>query len=131
MKCCEKLAGEETILLVEDEVLVCDVTKRILERGGYTVLVATNGREALNLYLKKRDVISLVILDLIMPEMGGKECLRKLRENDPNVKTVVVTGYCKNGIAKDVIESGARGFVCKPYDSKQILTAVRRVLDSD
>jgi two-component system cell cycle sensor histidine kinase/response regulator CckA len=131
MEGCEKLAGKETILLVEDEVLVCDVTKRILERGGYTVLIATNGREALNLYLKKMDVISLVILDLIMPEMGGKECLRKLRENDPNVKTLVISGHCKDGIAKEVIESGAIGFVCKPYDSKQILTAVRRVLDSD
>ncbi len=120
----------ETILLAEGEDSVSDVTKRILERGGYTVLTATNGKEALNLYLKKRDVISLVILDLIMPEMGGKECLTKLLDIDPNLRILVSSGYYKDEMAKEVIELGARSFICKPYDSKRMLAAVRKVLDS-
>ena len=121
----------ETILLVEDEDLVSDVTKRILERVGYTVLTAVNGKQALDLYLKNRDMISLVILDLIMPEMGGEVCLAKLLEIDPNVKILVASGYCRDGVEKKVIESGARSFICKPYDSKRMLAAVRKVLDSD
>lgn len=121
----------ETILLVEDEDWVSDVTKRILERGGHTVLTAANGKEALDLYSKKKDMISLIILDVIMPEMGGKECLEKLREIDPNVKILVTSGYYRNGMTKEIIESGAAGFIRKPYDSKRMLTAVREVLDSD
>ncbi len=131
MTVCQELGGTKTILLVEDEDMVSDVTKRILERGGYRVLTAINGKEALDVYLIKRDLISLVILGLIMPEMGGKACLEKLREIDPNIKILVASGYCKNGIAKEVIESGATGFICKPYDSKGMLTAVRKVLNSD
>jgi DNA-binding NtrC family response regulator len=120
----------ETILLVEDEDSVLDVTKRILKRGGYKVLTAVNGKEALDLYATKRDKISLVILDLIMPEMGGKECLERLREINPDAKILITSGYCTAETAKEVTESGAAGFILKPYDSKRILTAVREVLDS-
>jgi two-component system chemotaxis response regulator CheY len=66
-----------------------------------------------------------------MPEMGGKECLEKLRAIDPYVKILVTSGYSERGLAKKTIESGARGFVCKPYGTKQMLAAVREVLDSD
>jgi two-component system cell cycle sensor histidine kinase/response regulator CckA len=120
----------QTILLVEDEDLVSDVTKRILERGGYTVLTATNGKEALGLYLKKRDMISLVILDFIMPEMGGKECLEQLRKIDPNVRILVTSGYYRTGMAQEVIECGAAAFIRKPYDWKRMLAVVREILDS-
>ena len=89
--------------MVEDEGLVSDVTKRILELGGYKVLTAANGKQALDVYSSKRDKISLVILDLIMPEMGGKVCLEKLLEIDPNVKILVSSGYCREGMTKEVI----------------------------
>lgn len=121
----------ETILLVEDEDMVRELTKRILERSGYTVLSAANGKEALSLYEKESDKIALVILDLIMPEMGGMECLKRLREIDPKLKILVASGYSPHGVEKEAIESGARGFVRKPYDMKQMLTAVREALDSD
>ena len=118
----------ETILLVEDEDLVRDVTKRILKRAGYKVLIAVNGKEALNLYAKEKDKISLVILDLIMPEMGGKECLEKLREIDPDAKILITSGYYTTEIAREITESGAAGFILKPYNLKQMLTKVREVL---
>lgn len=117
--------------MVEDEDLVSDLTKRILERFGYTVLTAANGKEALNLYAKERDRVSLVILDLIMPEMGGKECLEELRRLDPNLKILVTSGYPLNGPTKETVKSEARGFVGKPYGMKEMLRAVRDVLDSD
>jgi two-component system, cell cycle sensor histidine kinase and response regulator CckA len=129
MTSCQEPVGTETIMLVEDEYMVREVTKRILERGGYTVLTAANGKEALDLYSEERNIISLIILDFIMPEMSGKECLAKLREVDPNIKILVTSGYHVDGMVKEVIESGARGFIGKPYDSIDMLRAVRKVLD--
>jgi two-component system, cell cycle sensor histidine kinase and response regulator CckA len=123
--------GTERILLVDDDEFVRDLGKSILEHSGYTVLTAAKGKEALNLYKKERGNISLVILDLIMPEMGGKECLKGLLKIDPRVKVLIASGYAAEGQTKDTIETGARGFVGKPYNMRQMLQAVREVLDSD
>ena len=84
--------GTETILLVDDEEFVRDLGARILSKAGYNVLTATNGKEALDLFEKERTQISLVILDLIMPEMGGKECLKELRKIDPQLKVLIASG---------------------------------------
>ena len=110
--------------------MVRDLGKRILERSGYTVLTAANGKEGVNLYRKQSGKISLVILDLIMPEMGGKECLSELLKIDPQVKALISSGYSAAGETKKTIESGAKGFVGKPYDMRQMLQAVREVLDA-
>ena len=72
-----------------------------------------------------------MILDLIMPEMGGKQCLEELLKIDPQVKVLIASGYSAVGETKKTIESGARGFVGKPYDMRQMLNAVREVLDSE
>ncbi len=130
MNDCPGQRGAEAILLVEDEAMVRDVTKRILERSGYAVLTAANGKEALNVYEEKRDKISLVILDLIMPEMGGKQCLEVLHRIDPDLKILVTSGYPVYGSTKDIVESAATDFVGKPYSMKEILRAVRDALDS-
>jgi two-component system cell cycle sensor histidine kinase/response regulator CckA len=123
--------GTETILLVDDEDLVRDLGKRVLERSGYTVLTAANGKEALELYKKERDKISLVILDLIMPEMGGKQCLEELLKIDPKARVLIASGYSAEGEAKGALGKGARGFVGKPYNMKGMLRSVREVLDSE
>jgi two-component system, cell cycle sensor histidine kinase and response regulator CckA len=125
------LAGKETVLLADDEEMVRDLGKRILERSGYTVLSAANGKEALDLYKREKGKISLVILDLIMPGMGGKECLEVLLKIEPRVKVLIASGYAAEGQTKDTIATGASGFVGKPYDMRQMLQAVREVLDSD
>jgi len=121
--------GTETILLVDDEEFIRDLGRRILERHGYTVLSASDGREALDLYKKEIGKISLVILDLIMPEMGGKQCLEELLKIDPQVRALIASGFAANGPTKEAIERGARGFVSKPYNMKQMLQVVREVLD--
>jgi nitrogen-specific signal transduction histidine kinase/ActR/RegA family two-component response regulator len=123
--------GTETILLVDDEEMITDVGKRILERSGYSVLTAADGKKALKLYRNLRDKISLVILDLIMPEMGGKTCLEGLLKIDPQVKVLVASGSATERQSKVAIETGARGFIGKPYDMRQLLEAVREVLDAE
>ncbi|MBI4964283.1 MAG: PAS domain S-box protein [Desulfomonile tiedjei] len=122
--------GTETILLVDDEEMVRDLGKRILERSGYAVLTAANGLETLDEYKKEGHNISLVILDLMMPEMGGKQCLEDLLKIDPQIKVLIASGYSAAGETKKAIELGASGFVDKPYAMKGLLEAVRRVLDA-
>jgi len=123
--------GSETILLVDDEEMIRNIGKDILERFGYTVLLAPDGETALELYRKRRQDISLVILDLIMPGMGGKKCLEEILKLDPQAKVLIASGYSLNGPTKEALESGVRAFVRKPYEVKQMLEEVRKVLDQD
>lgn len=123
--------GSETILLVDDEELVRDLGVRILTKAGYTVITASDGRKALELYETNRQEISLVILDLIMPHMGGKKCLDELLGLDPAVKVVIASGYSADAPTKEALKSGAKGFVNKPYDIRQVLDVVREVLDQE
>jgi PAS domain S-box-containing protein len=123
--------GSETILLVDDEESLCDIGSQILTRAGYTVLTATNGKDALNLYGKKRRDISLVLLDLIMPEMGGKECFQELVNINPQVRVILSSGFLSNGTTEEARVFGFRGFVEKPYNTRKLLGLVREVLDAD
>ena len=78
-----------------------------------------------------RSTPGLVILDLIMPEMGGTECLKEILKIDPNVKVLIASGYSADASVEETIQRGAKGFVTKPFRVKEILRDVRRVLDSD
>jgi len=121
--------GEETILLVDDEELLRDIGKEILEEFGYTVCTASDGETALKQYSEKKDEISLVILDLMMPVMGGKQCLEQILAMDPDAKVVIASGYSVNGPTRTTLEAGAMGFIKKPFELKQMLKVVREVLD--
>jgi two-component system, cell cycle sensor histidine kinase and response regulator CckA len=121
--------GSETILVVDDEAAVRDVATQILQHFGYDVLVADSGETALELYKNRKAEIDLVILDLGMPGMGGHKCLRELRAIEPSAKVVVASGYSINGQVRASLESGAGGFVGKPYQLKDLVTTVRKVLD--
>ena len=121
--------GTETILLVDDQEIIRNLGREILEQFGYTVLTADHGQEALSVYEKERDRISLVVLDLIMPEMGGEECLRELLKIDPQAKVLIASGFAANGRMKEAVETGAKGFVHKPYNMRELMTAIREVLD--
>jgi len=122
--------GAETVLLVDDEEFVRELGARILTKHGYTAIHAQNGREAVDLFKKKRSQISLVILDLIMPEMGGKECLREILKIDPEAKVLVASGYSADASVKETTQMGAKGFVAKPFRVKELLRDVRRILDA-
>ena len=121
--------GRETILLVDDEEILRDIGKDILVKFGYTVLLAADGESALELYRENPEDISLVILDIVMPGMGGKKCLEEILKVNPQAKVVMASGYSINGRVKEVLDGGARAFIKKPYELKQMLAEVRKVLD--
>jgi len=123
--------GKETILLVDDEASILSLGVKMLSKAGYTVLTAPDGRAALETYEQRAADISLVILDLMMPEMGGKQCLEKLLKIDPKAKVIISTGYSADQQTKEVAESGARGLVRKPFQLVHMLSTVREVLDQN
>ncbi|MBI5571604.1 MAG: PAS domain S-box protein [Desulfomonile tiedjei] len=122
--------GTETVLIVDDEEMVRDLGKRILERAGYTVLTAAGGQQALDLYSRHGGKVSLVVLDLIMPEMGGKQCLEELLKLDPMATVLIASGYFQGGAEHEAVKGGAKGFVGKPFDMNQLAQAVRTILDA-
>ena len=124
-------SGTEMILLVDDEEAIRFLGTQILEEFGYTVLTAADGESALQLYREEHPEISLVILDLMMPGMGGKRCLVELLEVNPEARVVIASGYSPDGPTREILKNGAQGFVSKPYDLRQMLNVVREVLDQD
>ncbi len=123
--------GPETILMVDDEESVKDFGVRFLTSAGYTVITASNGREAIEIFERDKDRISLVVLDLVMPEMGGLQCLEELIKIDAKVKVLIASGFMVDENDRKFIESISRGFVSKPYRINQALEAVRKALDED
>jgi len=123
-------SGTETILLVDDEEPVRDLAKRLLSRAGYHVLTAADGKEAIETFCNQRDEIALVILDLIMPEMSGRQCLAGLLGIDPKAKVVISSGYSADPETGSTVGRLTKGFIAKPYDLKQLLRVVRDALDS-
>jgi CheY-like chemotaxis protein len=121
--------GDETILLVDDEAMILDIGTRMLEGLGYRVLKAAGGRQALEVFREEGHGISLVILDMIMPDLSGKETFDALRSMKPDVKVLLASGYSLDGQAKEIMESGCRGFIQKPFDMAELSGRVRGVLD--
>lgn len=129
---CEMPAfGTETVLLIDDEEMVRTWGKELLAHAGYTVLSASNGREGVELYRQRGSEISLVILDLIMPEMGGKQCLDALLQISPDLKAIIASGFPIDQKTKEFLEHHARGIIAKPFHAKELLRVVRLVLDAD
>ena len=123
--------GTETILLADDEEAILDIGKDILKRFGYKTITAQSGEKAVEIFEKEKDHIDLAILDIGMPGIGGHKCLKELLKIDPKVKVVISSGYSASGEMKETLESGAAGFIGKPYLLADMLKQVREVLDRD
>lgn len=123
--------GDETIMLVDDEEYIRELGVELLSDVGYEVLTATDGEGALELYRKEQKRIDLVILDLVIPGMGGKKCYEEILKIDPQAKILIVSGYSVNGPGQEAMKAGARGFVGKPFDVYNILTTIRNILDEE
>ena len=123
--------GTETILLVDDDESIRNLGKQMLGEFGYTVFTASDGENALALYRIEQERIDLVILDLIMPGMGGRKCLEELIRINPQTKVLIASGYSANVHKKDTVEAGAKGLIDKPYDMRQMFNMVREILDED
>jgi len=120
--------GTGTVLLVDDEELVLDVGSRYLKKLGYNVLEASGGQRAVNLYEDKKNTIDLVILDLIMPGMSGKEVYERLKNINPNVKVLLSSGYSIEGQATEIINCGCDGFIQKPFSMNEMSGKLSEIL---
>lgn len=121
--------GTETILFVDDEDMITDVGRQLLEKLGYTVLTAGSGREAIEIYQKHLNEISLVIIDMIMPGLNGGETYDELKKIDSNIKVLLASGYSIDGQAQDILDRGCHGFIQKPFNIKRLSHKIRTVLD--
>ncbi|MBN1546254.1 MAG: response regulator [Syntrophaceae bacterium] len=124
------LRGQETVLFVDDEMTIIEVMQDILEALGYRVLTANSGEEAVRIYNSTKDEVDLVILDVIMPGMGGMETFEAIRALNPKVKVILSSGYSMNQIAKEIMDKGCRAFIQKPFNIETISQKVREVLQS-
>jgi signal transduction histidine kinase/ActR/RegA family two-component response regulator len=125
----EILKGYETILLVDDEEMVINVSREILDTLGYRVIVARNGQEAIDIYKARQEEIDLVILDMIMPGMGGSETFNVLKEINPRIKVILSSGYSIDGRPANMLDRGCRAFIQKPYSMGDLSQKIRGVLD--
>jgi PAS domain S-box-containing protein len=123
------MGSEETILLVEDEDRLREVGHKMLESLGYRVLTATNGKEALETY-RSAEGVDLVMTDLVMPKMGGLELVQSLREIDPHVKALAITGYAVKTDIQELKDAGILEIVRKPFGIDTLGRIVREVLDA-
>src|SRR5262249_40817503 len=120
--------GTETILLADDEPIIRNLGRTILQRHGYKVLLAEDGRQAVDLYRCEKGHIDLVILDLTMPNLSGRDAFRELLQIDPGVRVIFASGYSAEHIS-DFEKDGVLGFISKPYRPQDLAAKVRSVLD--
>jgi CheY-like chemotaxis protein len=125
------LDGAETLLLVDDEAMIIDVGKQLIERMGYNVLTARSGIEAIEIYEKNSDKIDIVVLDMIMPGMGGGETYDRLKEINSDIKVLLSSGYSIDGRATEILEGGCDGFIQKPFNMKDLSKKIREIIDKD
>ena len=122
--------GTGTILLIDDEEMIIKVGKELLQELGYDVLSARSGQEAMELYEKNADKIDLVIMDMIMPGMGGGETFDRLKKINPDIKVLLSSGYSINGQASKILERGCDGFIQKPFNLIQLSDKISQIIRS-
>ena len=120
--------GHETVLLVDDENMIIDVAKQMLEMMGYKVLTAKSGKEAIVIYKQNMDKIDMAILDMIMPDIGGSEVYDRLKKINPEIKVLLSSGYSIDGQATDILNRGCNGFIQKPFSLKTLSRKLREIL---
>jgi PAS domain S-box-containing protein len=121
----------ELILVVDDEEPIRDFTKDVLEGNGYRVILAEDGVQAVRICEEYDGNISLVVLDMVMPKMGGHETFLRMRASNPKIRALLSTGYSQNSEAQAILDSGVKGFIQKPYQPNALLSKVRSVIDVD
>ena len=128
----EKLPeGHETILVVDDQETVWDFLIEALQNLGYSVILAENGLDAIEICRENPGQIDLVLLDMIMPKLGGHSTFYQLRALDPKMKILLASGYVAPSAVNDLLANGAVGFLQKPHRIKTLAEELRRILDAD
>ncbi len=122
--------GDEAVLLVDDDEMIVNVGKQMLEMLGYKVLTAGSGKKAIEIYKEKQRQIHIVILDMIMPDMSGGGVYDKMKEINPDVKVLLLSGYSIEGQATDILARGCNGFIQKPFKINEFSGKIRAILDN-
>jgi len=125
------LEGDGTILLVDDETFILDVSKQMIQRLGYKVMTAGSGMEALSIYRDNPDAVDIIILDLIMPDLDGGKTYDRLKQIDPDVKVLLSSGYSINGKATEILNRGCNGFIQKPFNMNVLSTKISEILKEE
>jgi CheY-like chemotaxis protein len=125
----ELKCGDETILVIDDEESVLKVSKKMLERYGYKVITASDGKEAVDIARMFKDDIHVAILDMGMPIMGGTDAFYLIREARPNIKIIISSGYELDAYSKSLLDEGADAFIQKPFIMDTFLQEIRNILD--
>jgi two-component system, cell cycle sensor histidine kinase and response regulator CckA len=120
--------GSGVVLLADDEESIRSMGRRLLERAGFQVLLAADGQEAIDLFVRNQAQIRLVILDMTMPHLDGEACYRELRRISPGIKVIMTSGYNEQEVISRFVGKGLAGFVQKPYKAIELLSSVRKVL---
>jgi two-component system cell cycle sensor histidine kinase/response regulator CckA len=127
----ELLAGHgESILVVDDEAMVREITSSILETHGYRVLTANDGKEAIKVYKQNREKIKVVLMDMMMPVMDGQACIRALRKVNPEIKIIAVSGLAEKEKPAKVAVTQVKAFLPKPYAAKRLLKTIHEVISA-
>jgi two-component system cell cycle sensor histidine kinase/response regulator CckA len=119
-----------TVLLVDDEELVRHVATTMLETLGYRVILARDGLEAVELFKARRSEIDLVILDMAMPRMGGRDCFIELKKLQPNVRAILSTGYALDEVTQKILDEGMVGFAQKPYVLDHLAATLAKAMEA-
>ncbi|MEW6510762.1 MAG: PAS domain S-box protein [Bacteroidota bacterium] len=123
------VGGNENILVVEDERALRELVAELLESYGYTVMQAEDGMEGLAMYMERKNSIDIVITDMGLPRMSGKDMFDRVREIDPSARVILASGYLEPGLKSRLFTAGAKAFIQKPYQPNEVLRVVRDVLD--
>ena len=121
-------AGSSRILLVDDEAIVRTAATALLKKAGYTILQSTNGQEALAVYSERWREIDLVLLDMIMPVVDGRETFFKLKKINPQARIILLSGYSMEGEAQQLVEKGAVDFIRKPFSRETLYGKIQAAL---
>jgi PAS domain S-box-containing protein len=127
----EFVEGKETVLLVDDEDMIIDVGERMLGKLGYKVFTARDGKEAIEVFQKYQEKIDVIVLDMIMPKMGGGESFDRIKKMKPEIKVLLSSGYSINGQATEILNRGCNGFIQKPFNLQNLSKNLRSILEEN
>ncbi len=123
--------GRETVLLVDDEEMIIDVGERMLKKLGYRVFTARDGQEAIEIFKQHQAKIDLIILDMIMPQMGGGETFDRIKKIQAGAKVLLSSGFSINGQASEILNRGCNGFIQKPFNLQNLSQNLRAILEGE
>ncbi len=122
-------SDKQTILLVDDELSLREVMKYMLAQAGYQVLVAENGKRALEIYQQQTDAISVVVMDLMLPDMYGTDCLQGILATNPQAKVIVCSGFAGTTETEEVLAKGAKACLEKPFTTDELASVIRVAIE--